>query len=170
MTHHWTLAATAAAFAMGCMAAEPDTGDVAPQLVPANGAFDGVLLPEIPRSVWSVAQAGCEGLLDASETFARAEGESGLLVAVRENRVVCVDTVDSIDDELGDALPRCLLVSMLAARARPQDHSDWDGRSDPFGTEEPTPQPNVPFPATAGQEPTPQPNEPTPQPNDPGDD
>lgn len=71
----------------------------------SEGDLAGAVLEVTPRSAWSAANAGCEGLLqdDSPRTFAVAEGEPELLAAIdlSDGHLICVDTFVSFETELG---------------------------------------------------------------------
>ncbi len=120
-------------------------------------------LASVPTEVWVAAPAGCEDLLAAAVTFRLASAADGLVAAMdAAGRVVCVDTVDAVQEELqeegddarADQLgAQFLLAAGLAGFPSPEMLVAGD----------PTPQPNVgaSAPSMAGAangDPTPQPN------------
>lgn len=60
-------------------------------------------LPEVSEKVWKEADLDCEGQVSHGSSFALADKEAGL-IAVFDKRgiVVCVDTVEDVEDELLD--------------------------------------------------------------------
>lgn len=86
-----------AAALTGCYGATDPTGGSSYALVETTP------LPSVPRSIWTVAPAGCEGRLDAANAFGVADGEPGLIAVLgADGSVVCVDTLESVDVDLRD--------------------------------------------------------------------
>lgn len=64
---------------------------------------EGETLEELDEDDWASAPPGCEGLLGGDEHFAIASAEDELVAAVGANgTVVCVDTVDAVQEELSE--------------------------------------------------------------------
>jgi hypothetical protein len=63
---------------------------------------DGEPLDSVDESAWGPAIPSCEGQLDGGEQFALAAGANGLVAAVQDGQVVCVDTVEAVEEELDD--------------------------------------------------------------------
>lgn len=139
---------------------------------------------EVRADVWEAAHAGCEGLLgDGSLTFAPAEGNPDLIVALDGAEIVCVDTATATEDELID-LGRsedAREVAAVAAGALERSDAGIHGarmglhsqpRSPNLG--DPSPQPDSRARSRANRaDPSPQPDrpdraDPSPQPDCPG--
>lgn len=92
----WALGVAFAVASIGC-GAEPIVG----------GSSSDLLMPDelgrVDSESWSAADAGCEGHLVGDVRFAIASADGGLVAAVDgEGTVLCVDTVDAVEEELED--------------------------------------------------------------------
>lgn len=60
-----------------------------------------IALDQVDSTAWMAAPAGCEDRLDGATDYALAGADSGLVAAVDESgSIVCVDTVESVQEEL----------------------------------------------------------------------
>ena len=158
----WWIVAALALPIVGCVGgAEPgEAGHSRDELLVDEGQLD-----PLSQEDWRGALAGCEGLLDGDEHFALASAEHGLVAAVgADGTVVCVDTVEAVEEELsegGNEEAADELVTAFAATIRALDMaSDPNARFDGREHEgDPDPQPNMAWalPVHHG-DPDPQPN------------
>lgn len=110
---------------------------------------DGGSLDSIDDGTWRDALAGCEGLLDGGEHFAIASAEAELVAAVAaDGRVVCVDTVTAVEEELTDTghpeeaddLVDAFYATLAAIRATEVGPTRF---GDPNRPGDPDPEPNI---------------------------
>lgn len=151
--HVWVSIVAALALAMvGCMGgAGPEgasAGESPSELLVAED--DG--LEQLDAAEWSAAQPGCEGLLSGGEHFAVASAEHGLVAVLdADGEVVCVDTVESVEEELeetgredeADDLVMAFMATVAAnsAEARSSSSSSRFGGATREG--DPDPEPNL---------------------------
>lgn len=118
-------------------------------------------LAPIEAEAWQAAPAGCEDRLMGEISFKIASADDGLVAAVDgEGTVVCVDTVESVQEELheqGDDERADALDDQFLLAAGMADIPDGDYAGDP------TPQPSTDFGADPGDgtnedDPSPQPS------------
>ena len=80
----------------GPLAVDAANQDSLIEVTPGTTALDSV-----DSTDWMAAPAGCEGRIDGDTEFALASAPSGLIAAVDAmGRVICVDTVESVQQEL----------------------------------------------------------------------
>lgn len=138
----WWLALALALPLAGCMAGP--AGSSSDELLASDGQLES-----LGEDDWSQALPGCEGVLDGDEHFAIASAEHGLVAALSPSGdILCVDTVDAVEEELaetGREEEAVELVTAYAATLRAADmareaSSLFDGRTHEG---DPDPQPNT---------------------------
>lgn len=159
----------------GCMGA-PDSSSSAGV---AHDALSVLPEHELPASVLDSTPAGCEGALQAGafEILGLA-GEPDLRVVRNGDRNVCVDSLESLREEVLSLDEEQVSVWINAARVTVGEPRLFTHREEVSG--DPSPQPNrpgwfAPSNSAAQGDPSPQPNSPTrpdasdpsPQPNQP---
>lgn len=126
----------------------------------STGALEVANLPRIESFAIAGAADGCEGALAGDESF--VVDANMLVVAVREEQPVCIDTLEAIAEELrGLALAdRAEIIADAYART-----AGVERQADPEATHltgyamgDPTPEPNSP----TANDPSPEPNRPPP--------
>lgn len=139
----WVVATLFVAVAMVGCGAEPSAGGTSSELLMAEslGTLDG--------ATWASAAAGCEGHLGGDVIFAIASADAGLVAAVDEDgEVVCVDTVEAVEEELqetGRDEEADNLVDAFAATVARATHTDTTGTlfDGPNQEGDPDPEPNI---------------------------
>jgi hypothetical protein len=131
-----------AALAVGCAGGAPPVGVADSDLV----ISDLEPLEELEGDEENGAEPGCDGRLTGGERFALVS--DGLVAAVdADGEVVCVDTVEAIEEELEEAErteeAECLVISYVAAMARRATTPARFRRSAHQG--DPDPEPNLDF-------------------------
>lgn len=148
----------------------------------SSGSASALVVPpthEIPRSVWESAEAGCEeSILEGAYEILGAEGEPALRVVQNSGGVVCVDTLDAVEQAIDNAVHEHVSVFLNGRDIAFANAIHFSHRE--FVSGDPSPQPNrpgydAPDSSEASGDPSPQPNSPTrpdaadpsPQPNSP---
>jgi hypothetical protein len=149
---------------------------------PANAGLVSDAPPLLEGSLdeWADASAGCEGMLDGSESWA-VTSPDGLVVALRGGIALCVDTLPAAEEELVDVgLDEGAETLSKSYWATIEAHTLTSNTMSSPASGEPNPQPSLEtgtpvrthgtLTPTSG-EPNPQPSdgEPNPQPSRPGD-
>jgi len=135
--------------ATGCGA--PDVGGAPSALLGDQTAP----LPSVPAQAWMAAPPGCEGLLGGEQTFAvAASGPNLVAVLSPDGSIVCVDTLQAVEQDLQDSGH----PDQARALVRAYDAST-DGRfRSPNRWGDPDPEPNIGWSCVRHGDPDPEPN------------
>ncbi len=140
---HWWMACVVALAGCAAGPSEPVGG----RREALSADFAAVPLPELGMDAWTDATAGCEGLLDGGEQFAVTVPD-GLVGALRDGAILCVDALAGIElelEELGleegaESLERSWLVTVHGMQ--PLASNSAATSTNPTGGE-PNPQPSI---------------------------
>lgn len=126
----------------------------------ASGALEIEQLPRIESFAIAGASDGCEGALAGDESF--VVDANMLVVAVRGDEPVCIDTLEAIAEELRTLAlaDRAEIIADAYARTAGVEHpvDPEDTHLTGYSMGDPTPEPNSP----AADDPSPEPNRPPP--------
>ena len=100
---------------LGALSLAACAGDLDHEIAAAEHALDASEIV-VPTSVWSLAQPGCEDEDFSRVRLVRVEGEPLLGALVKDDAVICVDSLSLLSAELDTGLA----VDPLAADPSPQ--------------------------------------------------